>query len=161
MRGHRGHGRRYFDSRQPMSFVGFNLGALGSNAPLNLTRCLPPVNLGRVCLTAGVFQTSQTTAGMQLDGLFNGKASTYTPISDQISLRSNVRSIQLRDTFVRDLLCRFLVNLWGSQVTLCFFRNLQRFLSLQECVFVRLQQHRVFSLAPAPCYTPKQRERYP
>lgn len=81
-------------------------------------------------------------------------AAPLTPLNKQ-------RPSLLKDAFVRELLCRFLTSLWGSQVTLCFFRNLQRTLSLQECIFVKLQQCRVFSLAPAPTYTPKQKERYP
>jgi len=74
---------------------------------------------------------------------------------------AHLKLFQIKDAFVRDLLCRFLTNLWGSRTTLCFFRNTQRSLSAQECVLVRVQQHRVFCLSPAPIHTPRQREKYP
>ena len=70
------------------------------------------------------------------------------------------RSKRLKDFFLRSLLYRFLLNFWGTAVTLCLYRNLQKTLSVAELAFVRVQQHRIFSLAPARLYTPKQRERY-
>ncbi len=68
---------------------------------------------------------------------------------------------KLRDLFVRVLLHRFLLNLWGTEVTLCFFRNLQKTLSVEEVALIKLRQHRIFLLAPANLQTVKQRERYP
>jgi hypothetical protein len=68
---------------------------------------------------------------------------------------------RLKDLFLRSLLYRFLTNIWGAAVTFCFYRNLQRTLSLSELAFVKVQQHRIFSLAPAKLHTLKQRERYP
>jgi hypothetical protein len=67
---------------------------------------------------------------------------------------------KLKDFFVRTLLQRFLVSLVGSNVMLCFFRNLQQDLALHESALIKLQQHRIFLLSPAPQRTQSQRDRY-
>ena len=89
------------------------------------------------------------------------KPSHLSVDSSLLGGNAHLKLSQIKDAFVRDLLCRFLTNLWGSRTTLCFFRNTQRSLSAQECVLVRVQQHRVFCLSPAPIHTPRQREKYP
>lgn len=93
----------------------------------------------------------------------NGTSKSSHPSFDVSLLGGSVplKLFQIKDALVRDLLCRFLTNLWGSRTTLCFFRNTQRSLSVQESVFIRVQQHRVFCLSPAPIHTPRQREKYP
>jgi hypothetical protein len=78
---------------------------------------------------------------------------------DTLELRLS-RSLRLKDFFVRTLLWRFLIALLGSNVTLCFLRNLQKELTINEAVFVKLQQHRIFLMNPTPLRTQKQKDKY-
>ncbi len=83
------------------------------------------------------------------------------PSGRGLGSQKKTRRVRLKDYFIRSLLFRFLVNLWGSNLSICFFRNLQKSLLTAELIFVKLQQHRIFCITPAPLYTQRQKDRYP
>lgn len=108
----------------------------------------------------GFTAVTQVTRPLGLHRLRLKKAQLPTSQKSVVS-RLMHRSKRLKDLFLRSLLYRFLLNFWGTEVTFCLYRNLQKTLSVAELAFVKVQQHRIFSLAPARLHTPKQRERYP
>ena len=70
------------------------------------------------------------------------------------------KALRLRDGFVRTLLYRFLTSLFGANVYICLFRNLQKELTVVEMVSIKLQQHRIFLLNPVQLRTQKQKDKY-
>jgi hypothetical protein len=86
-----------------------------------------------------------------------GEQTKATDTSDE---RGGCISLKLKDAFIRTLLYRFLISLLGSNLTLCFFRNLQKDLTLREIILVKIQQHRIFVLSPAPLRTQRQKDKY-
>jgi hypothetical protein len=86
-----------------------------------------------------------------------GEQTKAKPTSDE---REGRTILKLRDTFIRTLLYRFLIALLGSNLTVCFFRNLQRDLTVREIILVKIQQYRIFVLSPAPLRTQRQKDKY-
>jgi len=105
-------------------------------------------------LTGKILSATQTHKTLSLDTHQNLK------VEGNVTLNPSNRLFKLKDLFVRALLHRFLVSLLGSNVILCFFRNLQQDLDSRESMLVKVQQYRIFLLSPAPLRTQNQRDKY-
>ena len=92
---------------------------------------------------------------------FNGVVGRTSRLTLSTHTRFGGRQFIRQAALIEQLLCRFLVSLWGGSVFLFFARNLQRRLRLAELAFIYLQGQRIFARMPASIFQVRQQEMYP